>query len=129
MDGDMKLSQQLRIGNLIYRGDEVITVTHLTISSVVDLEYLDLQDIFIPIPITPEWLERAGFKYRNEHRGEAALMDHYTGDKNDMCVGINFVNKGSGFVLLTFRSAPIYFVHDIQNCYFAMYGQELEIKL
>jgi len=54
----MKLSQQLRIGNLIYRGDEVITVTHLTISSIVDLEYLNLQDIFKPIAITTEWLDR-----------------------------------------------------------------------
>lgn len=69
-----------------------------------------------PIPLTPEWLERAGFKKQNN--------------------GWNGPNKGFDFSLFALPGDPftynssecnptIRYVHQLQNLYFAMTSEEL----
>ena len=66
-------ARELRLGNyLLNIGlNEVFQVK--TIDS--DMEHLSL---VAPIPLTEEWLLKFGFAYRNENRGEGAILDFKT---------------------------------------------------
>lgn len=75
---------------------------------------------FEPIPLTPEWLERFGFEvYGSEPYWKYAD-------------GINGMFKNNRFRLFTFQThgdyVPVDYVHQLQNLYFALTGQELELK-
>ena len=80
---------------------------------------------FSPIPLTPEWLERFGFEY------EEGFADDYTKEP------ISLYNNPflEGWTVETIFSElikenmlNIKYVHQLQNLYFALTGQELELK-
>jgi hypothetical protein len=89
-------------------------------------EYNQFDEFIEPIPLTPEWLERAGFKY-TQSKG-------YGGQ--DMWAGMGFISDGK----VNFRGNPnhlhlegyfntqIKYVHKLQNLYFALTGKELTFK-
>ena len=67
-----------------------------------------------PIPLTEEWLIKFGFKQWG---------DKYTFGLK----GINIHHRQRGFVLR--KSVPvIQYVHQLQNLYFALTGEELTLK-
>ena len=78
-----------------------------------------LQDLH-PIPLSPEILEKCGFVYRNEHRGVGCIMDL----GNIASVGI----LENGFRYLLLWQAPLKYLHQLQNIYFAHFGEELTYK-
>jgi len=78
-----------------------------------------LQDLH-PIPLSPEILEKCGFVYRNEHRGVGCIMDL----GNIASVGI----LKNGFRYLLLWQAPLKYLHQLQNIYFAHFGEELTYK-
>ena len=80
---------------------------------------------FTPIELTPEWLERFGFEY------EEGFADDYTKEP------ISLYNNPflEGWTVETIFSElikknmlNIKYVHQLQNLYFALTGQELEFK-
>lgn len=79
----------------------------------------------LPIPITEEWLERFGLEKVDEDY-EIAINDGVI-----MSVGNNFTNNsfhvqlgmGSDWTNFIF----IEYVHELQNLYFALTGEELEL--
>lgn len=85
-----------------------------------------------PIPLTKEWLLRFGFEKResskctNWHIGENEVT-------RDLLFDLVWLEKPA---LIKAPNAPfyrngrhtIYFVHHLQNLYFALTGQELTIK-
>ena len=73
-----------------------------------------------PIPLSPEILEKCGFVYRNEHRGVGCIMDL----GNIASVGI----LENGFRYLLLWQAPLKYLHQLQNIYFAHFGEELTFK-
>lgn len=88
---------------------------------------ISLDDID-PIPLTPEWLERCMFDYREDDKvwaiqvGNTCYLEF---DEQIMC----------GVTPETWRDqCPIYiwadvkYLHQLQNLYFALTGEELEIK-
>lgn len=74
-----------------------------------------------PIELTEEWFLRFGFKKEIE--------SEYTRDS--FCMGkVSLWNKNLDFSVLIFMptSTEIKYVHQLQNLYFALTGEELTIK-
>jgi len=71
---------------------------------------------FEPIPLTEEWLERFGF----EEDDSVGWLKRF--DKSDsFFIDLSFMYWGENSVKLTH-------VHQLQNLYFALTGEELTIK-
>lgn len=120
---------ELRLGNWVsYRGEKEGIVSNLGVhgfeterawngfafgSSDVD-EYEG-------IPLTPEWLEKAGAEKIRESRyfiGINPITDDYLMVIGGNADGFYFQNAGH----------PLRFVHQLQNLYFALSGEELQFK-
>lgn len=68
-----------------------------------------------PIPLTPEILEKCGFENWDKNK--------YSNDI--LCLTIN----GEGFLYLANqRHVNIFYLHQLQNLYFALTGEELTFK-
>lgn len=122
-------ANELRLGNFIkntFSTDEykiVERVEEFSIDTNDDM-YLNVDHID-PIPITKEWLLRFGFeKDADQHR-----ISYYT-------YGVDFIfdrieYKDGKWILLTIElqcNENIQYIHQLQNLYFALTGNELNIK-
>ena len=105
----MKASE-LRIGNLIQIDIPNSYVESVTWEIIRDLEQDPQEDSFKPISLTEEWLKKFGFKYDVD-----TDCYHY----------YNFIlNKL--FVMMDIDiHICIKYVHQLQNLYFALTGEEL----
>lgn len=79
-----------------------------------------------PIPLTPEILEKAGFKWN---------IYHQAFHRADFVYDLNSKHpEGSGYSLDTFRRVdcivqPIKYLHQLQNIFYCLTGEELTINL
>lgn len=122
-------ANELRLGNYVDLGSriaKIIEISHLS-CVVVDLE--ETQDTIEsyertkPIPLTEEWLLKFGFTFRSE-----------------IVTGVRFYDFGSFQVkswndgsYVLFRKdiclfSDLTYVHQLQNLYFALCGEELILK-
>lgn len=67
-----------------------------------------------PIPLTEEWLLKFGFEPLGSSRFDFKIFTYYLYDGS-------FYNQSS-------RLSTIKYVHQLQNLYFALTGEELKIK-
>lgn len=123
--------KDLRIGNILTHEGEIVYVSSLSLD--IDDEYeetigfckwgthanekagwnRELADTLLPVPLTPEWLERCGLSFY-EHDNELFPM---------------VAMKHNGQVVAVFtKTAPCEYVHQLQNLYHALTGTELQIK-
>lgn len=107
----MKASE-LRMGNLIYnKGNNFfVNPNHLIVMM------MDVNHNYNPIPLTEEWLLKLGFE-----------TDHIEWWNGIICLGIF---KDGIYYLptdqISFRiGKEIEYVHQLQNLYFALTGEEL----
>lgn len=116
---------ELRIGNLILDGDGNECCINTAIIQIIEREKGHL---FKPIPLTEEWLKKLGFEIRSEDEG---ISKYY------YISGIPFElsedGSSKGFDFSYFYDKPYYlcnvqYVHQLQNLYFALTGQDLAIK-
>jgi len=129
-------ANELRIGNLVYPNDDNGTpypVTEIRENTICctnkgDEEYnwcmpevvIGLGDIQ-PIELTEEWLFRFGFKKRKvagfwfDYRLEYVVIDCMDGSEFDIYFS-------------SLHQTKLEYVHQLQNLYFALTGEELEIK-
>jgi hypothetical protein len=114
-------SNELRTGNLL-NYDTAEGETLPTKIDWQDLKWLSEDEkgfnlVHSPIPITEEWLLKFGF-----------VSNPYKDTYEKMYVVIN-CNKTSGELELYLDALPIdiYHVHQLQNLYFALTGEELTI--
>lgn len=115
----MKKSE-LRIGNNAYLKLETSQDTLVTICAT-DLMMLEEgKRHLLPIPITSEWLERFGFYCLS-----VGVFERITRSM-DMRFRILKVS-GNLFIIGNYESSarPIQYVHQLQNLYFALTGEEL----
>lgn len=75
-----------------------------------------------PILLTEHWLLKFGFEYRNENTGIGSILDRKGQDYKSVSVG---VLRDGEFKFLTTWHAPLKWVHQLQNLYFALTGAEL----
>jgi len=123
----MIAANELRIGNWVYYGESIRAVTAIHDSPQrkcvgVDNMITEL-NIIKPIPLTPEIMRNSGFVVKLD----CGICEH-----DALPVDINF--KGNEFEAYIndeagYKICDIQFVHQLQNLYFALTGQELEIKL
>lgn len=130
------LSNELRIGNLVghqdsdYASDDddihftghIVELGHRTaiifdgITTGTTLAYQEL----IPIPLTPEWLERCGFAFNGSlsHNGIRLSLSYSMWDNLAHTLSVNS----------PFGKTDMRYVHELQNWFFAVIGRELAIK-
>jgi len=107
-------SNELRIGNLIYHGNDVVTV------QIIDNQYREYIaseegegiwpiEYFQPIELTKEWLLKAGFKPFDKDFAKNGIIVH---------------SRKRGYVIN--KKVPIMqYVHQLQNYYYANRNEEL----
>jgi hypothetical protein len=111
-------ANELRIGNWIehnqYPNDTVII-------RIEDGKHIDeaIRLNANPLPLTEEWLIMFGFD-KNTDNGDFKGNDcYFTHDNLKRCISLpNFIYDG----------IKIKYVHQLQNLYFALTGEELEVK-
>jgi hypothetical protein len=124
-------AQDLRIGNWVSNGQIEFQITSK------DIYHLDVyvnRVIAKPIPITPEWLERMGFaidksnikgetvyvkgKCMLTESGDLIIINGWLDDENLTYSGYEVNDADNKYK----------YVHQLQNLYFALTGEELTIN-
>lgn len=100
--------RELRPGNFVRTVTGEHPITGVSIESA---------GYWFPIALTEDFLLRAGYKYRNEHRGKGAIMDFGTSHS----IGIT----EDKYVYLTMWKAPLKWLHQLQNIHYCVTGEEL----
>jgi hypothetical protein len=133
-------SKDLRIGNYIDYPDSNIGISkihhfgfdHLSRQYLVD--GFDIDD-FLPIPITKVWLLNFGFEDIDlQMSGSNWLVkNHRTQWKKQFRISFHEQLKVWNFTIEcvsppTLSLCEIKYVHQLQNLYFALTGEELELK-
>jgi hypothetical protein len=122
----MKASE-LRIGNY-FKGIRVgivksIFTTHFTVEDENGIQLGNsIQDNFQPIPLTEEWLLKFGFEkdeeYDNTFNRYISVFNGFTTITIDISANV---------LLLDNMEIKLHFVHQLQNLYFALTGEELTL--
>lgn len=127
-------ASELRIGNLL-QGSIVVTVSEILSNNRVRID--NSKSTFIvgeclsPIPLTEEWLVKFGFEFiesdRNYVKKTRSNFYHsvsWIHDAGESWLTMNIYDRGR--FEQTF--AIIKYVHQLQNIYFALMGEELKLK-
>lgn len=113
-------ANELRIGNFITceNASGVIKVFyhHIRYAQI----YKD--NNYTPIPLTPEWLERCGFTVE-KFNGEDACLIH-SGKK----LFASYFKRSKTLSVDVIYPRKLKFLHELQNLYFALTGEELKVK-
>lgn len=127
---------ELRKGNLlllsvnykdnIHRVDEIYT-DEVKVTSVEDGGCFPVMKLRTcnPIPLTPEWLERCGFARDRNGWGKPGSQFSLT-DKLFPCWLDRMLWPGG---LPSFHRVALQHLHQLQNLYFTLTGEELQIKM
>lgn len=78
--------------------------------------------IYEPIPLTPEMLEACGFEKSDVYTNQYQFCTEYLIDRQDGSFG--FLVGDDQSEISSFK-----YLHQLQNLYFALTGEEIEIKL
>ena len=132
-------AKELRIGNLLYLafakknvvvfGIDVIEISEITHNLIRFKDGINFSvskiELFEPILLTEEWLLKFGFEKSNLDEDNAWLELKYRYLKFSSDESVEFKK-----VYLTINKMDIIckYVHQLQNLYFALTGEELTIK-
>jgi hypothetical protein len=118
-------ANELRIGNLINYWEYVSGVWKISKVDWADIKIqsIDPIDNYRPIPLTEEWLLKFGFEVNTDYASE---------DNNWYDYLKNYVRISMPYFTYNFENGEseieIKYVHQLQNLYFALTGEELTIK-
>lgn len=121
--------KELRTGNLVKREDQIRVVDQIgngliTLNPIEGITLDVCQDSELnPIPLTHEILEKAGFSY---HHTNPTVSEWFIHDNPNMLGAIVF--EDDKYVYEGYKH-EIKSVHQLQNLFHALTGEELEIKL
>ena len=128
--------KELRFGNYI------MAISDKVIETVIKLEKNKINacndTYFIPIPLTEEWLIKFGFKYDEQDEAYIKGILHIEDRDTDRYLNKGTKDKLKGYFGIWFNPHNCYvnncfiidikYVHQLQNLYFALTGEELTIK-
>jgi hypothetical protein len=124
----MKASE-LRIGNLVDLGNRIAKISEIYHNACTVLDLEETQDTIEdyertkPIPLTEEWLLKFGFEWSIQHQAHYLKGFDYVIDIcKDYCRVIK--HRRTGEVLINIKH-----VHQLQNLYFALTGEELILNI
>lgn len=128
--------KELRVGNLVHWNNlpkEVHSNGNILVNFKTEGEGIERcifthGEIF-PIPLTHEILEKAGFVY--DETNEEYTIGGIDFDANDQDIEKTFIlwSDNKEDFECYFSDIPIKSVHQLQNLFYALTGEELEIKL
>lgn len=113
-------ANELRLGNWVDLFDS--ETGHNFVQATYSL--LNAENFIDPIPLTPEILERCGFNFDEVQMNIPGHDYEFVFDKDGLKYGYH---GEDGFIRETRQ--PMLYLHQLQNLYFALTGEELEIKL
>lgn len=120
----MKASE-LRIGNYLNGRKGPVTVTEIRENNKVKIKEnpsnFTFGDCLLPIPLTEEWLLNLGFKKVGTNFELDFFVFWYSSYQN--CFVWRFMNINSNADPISLE-----YVHQLQNLYFALTGEELTLK-
>lgn len=132
----MILNTELRVGNLVR---EKITGAFMRITDISETGYTSYvidRSLFplpegwqaVPIPITEDLLLKAGFVQTYKSRWHT---DYDADELGHGEIGVNFYHENNTIVFRFYgeHRTPLHFLHQLQNLYFALTGEELKINL
>lgn len=134
---------ELRIGNLFDNHGAICHVMAIKINSAefgyfedsVGFERRFDNEIILPnpIPLTEEWISKLGFDDGILHFAKTLTYNNYTqilrvNHKEKYTVDFIVIKGKRKAVSYINGISKIQYVHQLQNLYFALTGQELEIK-
>ena len=105
----MLKANELRIGNCVYAFKTIWQIDNTDFNNIEKIE------TYKPIPLTEDILLKCGFKKEP--------IDVYSLNGIDLCVSDNSVEFFAGRI-----ETNIYYLHQLQNLYFALTGEELNIN-
>lgn len=115
---------ELRIGNFILDEDgDVMEVTQISNMTVQHPKGLySIISTIKPIPLTEEWLLKFGFEIvvKNAEKNNILLHYHRINKTYDFLLNEPHSNK--------YNTTKLEYVHQLQNLYFALTGEELTTK-
>jgi len=118
-------TNELRIGNYLNGKQGYVTVTEIRINNNVkthdNTSSFYVGTCLIPIEITKEWLLKLGVLY-NEFEDLFQIGGHDIDIQDGYYCHFYFNEYGDWY-------KEIKYVHELQNLYFALSGEELKIKL
>lgn len=131
-------ANELRIGNkLLWLSPVGYTVVDVDIDVLICInDNEEDAKLYEPIPLTPEILEKAGFVI-SEDLGD---MIYYQLPDKTYGYGVCFdhedlsfyryhtINDSNSFEYLIYDSIHFQYLHQLQNLFFALCGEELQIK-
>ena len=130
----MIVASELRIGNLVIikryismntNGEEKFELIETT----VNFENIQWKKCIQPIPLTEEWLVKFGFEEKEDLNSKDYPFAHsiFTkSSKSILCNEFKIGGNQNGFHF--YSMVYINYVHQLQNLYFALTGEELTIK-
>lgn len=128
-------ANELRVGNWVQRPEQIRSKLldddriYFLVDSIMirDCEHYESNWAFEPIPLTPEILEKAGFEWDDIDKGNETvrglfkkfilMLPHHN--------GLNWYAAPYGYPLMPQRTL---YLHQLQNLYFALTGEELIVK-
>jgi len=123
---------ELRIGNYINISKEVCKMQLVNFA---DIHYTDSFENYEPIPLTEEWLLKFGFEKGNHNwfrlyfnYDNLADSDCFTYNINSkmLCLESFYGGEKKGSIQLLSLNEK--YVHQLQNLYYCLCGEELKIK-
>jgi hypothetical protein len=125
--------RELRIGNIVAspkHGLAIATIAGIATNDIVMLEEVSTYDFFSdvqPIPLTPDWLDKLGIRYKEGLGYSYPFAENFNlyltkGVFRDCQCTIMQYSEGEELL------KHIKYVHQFQNLYFALTGEELTIR-
>jgi hypothetical protein len=122
---------EVRFGNWVKSGDHFFKIKGVNPDWAIFLHRGDdwCTDWMLidPIPLTPEILEKAGFEKDGDYFFFQPMLENIHYRLIEFPEGNWIVSKG--FINYNHELRVIKYLHQLQNLYFALTGEELEINL
>jgi hypothetical protein len=128
-------SNALRVGNRVYDERRIVQFVYQVFNKGVELSEDETgsndcdftEDEIFGIPLTPEILEKCGFGYDYDGHLRISLparmeLWFYKGNSAEMDI-----RQDGKFI--SFKCAHLQYLHQLQNLFFALSGEELQINL
>lgn len=126
-------AKNLRVGNLVLNDGCSCEVFHIYGGSFINCTLKTKQgseinaryELLNPIPLSEDWLLKAGFEKDEDGVYKMKNVLYWI----DRCYNSNtgVLQIASGYAAVI--NAPCQYVHELQNLYFCLFGEELTFKM